>query len=491
MAEINFGTDGWRAIIAEEFTFDNVERVAYAVGKYVQENYYKNSSAKPPLLISHDTRFLADKFAYRAAQVLIGMGVPVKLTSHDCPTPTIAWATQHEATAGALQFTASHNPPEYCGIKYIPEYAGPATNEITDRLLSHLQDLPEGYEAPKVEVPYFDPKPPYTEALKKLIDCKRIGESGLRVGFDALYSTSRGYINTFLEDAGLKEVHTLHDWRDPLFGGCMPEPKQEYLVQLAQLVKDKHLDVGLATDGDADRLAVIDELGGYFRPNQLLCLFARHLIKNRGETGSIIRTVATTHILDRLAEIYGLEVIETPVGFKYIGEYMRKGNVLLGGEESGGFSFKGHIPEKDGIVANLLLVEMMAYEKKPLSQIWADFQQEIGLSLSYRRADLQLTRRTQKLVMDQLLAKPPATLAGEKVTKVSKKDGLKLYIDHYNWFLIRPSGTEPLLRLYAEGTPAERLDRFMSDFHAQIDAILKTIDTRSANGSTVGAGLAG
>lgn len=489
MSDIKFGTDGWRAIIAEDFTFANVEKVAYAVGKYVQHKYHATSATKVPLLISYDTRFLADKFAYRASQVLLGMGVPVKLVSQDCPTPCIAWATQYEPTAGALQFTASHNPPEYCGIKYIPEYAGPATDEITNELLSHLQDLPEGYEAPKIEVPLFDPKPPYVANLKKMIDFDRIGKSGLRIGFDALYSTSRGYINSMLLDSGLQEVYTMHDWRDPLFGGGMPEPKQEYLIQLAQLVKDKRLDVGLATDGDADRFAVIDELGNYFRPNQLLCLLTRHLVKNRGHKGTIVRTVATTHLLNRLAELYGLDVMETPVGFKYVGDLMRKGNVILGGEESGGFSFKGHIPEKDGIIANLLLVECMAYEKKSLSQMWADLLQEAGMSLEYRRSDLQLTRRTQKAVMDRLESQPPTTLAGDPIVKVSRKDGLKLYVDDYNWFLIRSSGTEPLLRLYAEGAPGERLDRFMSDFHAQIDEILKSLDLQPANsGSTVGAG---
>ncbi len=307
MSQIHFGTDGWRAIIAEDFTFENVERVAFAVGKYVQETYHAKSkqTAPVPLLISYDTRFLADQFANRAARVLLGMGVPVKLVSHDCPTPCIAWATQHEPTAGALQFTASHNPPEYCGIKYIPEYAGPATTEITNQLLTHLNDIPQGYEAPHIEVPLFDPKPPYMAALKKLIDYERIGKSGLKIGFDALYSTSRGYINTFLREAGIEDIHTMHDWRDPLFGGGMPEPRQEYLLQLSQMVKDKRLDVGLATDGDADRFAAIDERGDYFRPNQLLCLIARHFIKNRGEKGTIVRTVATTHVIDKMAEMYG------------------------------------------------------------------------------------------------------------------------------------------------------------------------------------------
>jgi phosphomannomutase len=488
MSDIHFGTDGWRAIIADTFTFRNVERVAYAVGKYVKGTYHTEGANKVPLLISHDTRFLADKFAFRAAQVLIGMGVPVKLVKRDTPTPTIAWATQHEPTAGALQFTASHNPPEYCGIKYIPDYAGPATTEITNSLLAHLEDLPADYEAPHVEVPYFDAMPPYMEALKKLVDYKRIGASGLKIGYDALFSTSRGYLDTFLKESGLKEVHTLHDWRDPLFGGFMPEPKKEFLVQLSELVKTKKLDVGIATDGDADRFAVIDETGNYFSPNQLLCLLTMHLVKNRGFKGAIVRTVATTHLLDRLAQIYGLDLIETPVGFKYVGECMRKGDVLLGGEESGGFSFKLHIPEKDGILANLLLIELMAYEKKPLSKIWSDLIAEAGIALAYRRADLNLPK-TQKALMERLISQPLTTLGGEPIARISTKDGMKLYLDENNWFLIRPSGTEPLIRLYAEASSPERADRMMSDFNAQIEEILKTIQPRTVtNGSTVPVG---
>jgi phosphomannomutase len=488
MADIHFGTDGWRAIIAEDFTFANVERVAYAVGKYVHQHYYANNKPKVPILISHDTRFLADKFAYRAAQVLIGLGVPVKLVNRDCPTPCIAWATQHEPTAGALQFTASHNPPEYCGVKYIPEYAGPATTEITNQLLSHLSDLPADYEPPKVDVPLFDPMPPYLEALKKLVDVKKIGESGLKIGFEALYSTSRGYLDRILTDAGL-QVETMHDWRDPLFGGGMPEPKKEYLQNLSKEVVAKKLDVGLATDGDADRFAVIDENGDYFSPNMLLCLLTKHLVKNRGYKGTIVRTVSTTHLLDRLAEMYGLDVQETPVGFKYIGEIMRAADVLLGGEESGGFSFKDHIPEKDGILANLLLVEMLAYEKKPLSQVWAQLEKEAGMHVVLRRADLNLTKRTQKALMERLTAQPLTTLAGEAVTQVGRKDGLKLYIDNNNWLLIRPSGTEPLIRLYAEGTPPDRVDRFMADFHKQIEEILQQIEAQPiSNGSAVPAG---
>ncbi|MBK9141803.1 MAG: phosphoglucomutase/phosphomannomutase family protein [Candidatus Melainabacteria bacterium] len=468
---IKFGTDGWRAVIAEDFTFANVERVAYAVGLYVRESYQKDT----PMLIGYDTRFLADRFAERAAKVLMAMGVPVRVSSRDVPTPCIAWATQHEPTAGALQFTASHNPPEYCGIKYIPEYAGPATDDITNKIVQRLAATPSEIPISDGEVQHFDPQPPYLAAIGKIVNLKKIGGSGIKVGYDALYSTSRGYLDHILKQWGVS-VKVLHDWRDPLFGGGMPEPKKQFLRDLSGLVKTEKLDVGLATDGDADRFAVLDENGNYLSPNQLLCLLTRHLVKNKGQKGSIVRTVATTHLIDRLAEAYGLDVIETPVGFKFIGEEMRKGDILIGGEESGGMSIKGHIPEKDGILANLLLVEMMAYEGKPLSAIWEDLQDEVGDRFIGLRADLKLNDFTQKELMKRLTEKPLSQLAGEKVSKVGRKDGLKLYLDESNWLLIRPSGTEPLIRLYFEGTAKERVEKVADDFNAQVDEILKALE---------------
>lgn len=472
---ITFGTDGWRAIIADQFTFANVERVAYAMGVYVKKTYYQ-SGKQPPVLIGYDTRFLADKFAQRAGQVLISMGIEVKLSCRDVPTPCIAWATQYEPTAGALQFTASHNPAEYCGVKYIPHFAGPATNEVTAAIASHLNDIPEFYEIKRVPVPTFDPQPPYLEALKKLIDFDRIGKSGLKVGFDALYSVSRDYLDRLLKESGV-EVTVLHNWRDPLFGGGVPEPKKECLTELIATVKEKKLDIGIVTDGDADRFSVVDETGEYFSPNQLLCLLTRHLVKNRGQKGGIVRTVATTHLLDLLAEKYELGVpLETPVGFKYVGEEMRKGDILIGGEESGGVSIKGHIPEKDGILANLLIVEMMACEKKPLSVIWKELIQESGISFVLRRDDLDLTIKTQRAVMDHLSTNPPQQLAGEQISRVGRSDGLKLYLDEQNWLLIRPSGTEPLLRLYAECTCPDRADRVLKDFRAEVERVLGELE---------------
>ncbi len=484
--KIKFGTDGWRAIIADQFTFENVERVAYAVGMHIKKEYGlsdRKEAEKKPILIGYDTRFLADQFAERAGQILVSMGLCARITDRDVPTPCIAFAAQNEPTCGALQITASHNPPEYCGIKYIPHFGGPATNDITNDIAEHLNDLPKDYEFARDKIQRFDPAPAYLDALRGFVDLKKLSTAKIRVGYDALFSTSRGYLDKLIKEAQLP-ISVLHDYRDPLFGGGMPEPKPEFLKELIELVKQEKLDVGLATDGDADRFAVIDETGSYLSPNQLLCLLTRHLFKNRGIKGAIVRTVGTTHLLDKLAKLYGLEIIETPVGFKWIGEQMRLKDVLIGGEESGGVSVNGHIPEKDGILANLLVLELMEFEKKPLSQIWQDLVAEVGSDFVAKRADMHLTAATQKAFLERLTQSPPESIGGEKVTKVGRLDGLKLYLDDFTFVLLRPSGTEPLMRLSYEAPDAARLDKIIKDFKKQAEAILKDLN-EPAKASTV------
>ena len=480
--QIIFGTDGWRAVIADHFTFANVERVAHAVGLYVLKTYPKASNGGLPVLLGYDTRFLANRFAYRAGQVLRGLGIAAKMAQRDVPTPCIAFAAQHEATAGALQFTASHNPPEYLGVKYIPDYAGPATNEITESITVFLCDSSSHLVEESTKIAEFDPKPPYLEALAKIIDLKRIAASGIRPGFDPLYGTSRDYLDLILRENGVK-VEVIHNWRDANFGGGMPEPKAQYLSDLFALVKSAKLDLGLATDGDADRFAVIDELGNYLSANQLLCLLMRHLVKNRGARGTIVRTVATTHLIDQLASKYKLEVIETPVGFKYIGEIMRSQNVLLGGEESVGVSIQGHIPEKDGILANLLLLEMLAFEGKSLSAVWQDVIREAGGALAYRRDDLKLAILTQKALMERLKQKPVKELAGQPVEKVSFLDGIKVYLKSDSWLLIRPSGTEPLLRLYSESPQPDLADAMLAEAKRLAESIVKDLGSKDSTNS--------
>ena len=446
-SKIEFGTDGWRGIIADDFTFSNVCKVTRAIARYLDVTYSKAR----PVLIGYDTRFLADQFAHTAAAVLADLGWNVQIVDRDCPTPVIAYSARHLNSAGALMFTASHNPAPYCGIKYIPDYAGPATTQITDAIVANLDRVsdapPSGNLSDRISM--FDPKPAYLEAIYRILDVDRIRNAKLKVKYDALYSTSRGYLDTVLTHCGC-EIESFHTYRDVLFGGGMPEPKGEQLTGLVDAVQIDQADLGLATDGDSDRFGIVDEQGTILTPNTILLLLARHLIKNKGKRGAIVRTVATTRLLDNFAAIYGLELYETAVGFKHIGEKMRQTPVLIGGEESGGLSIIGHIPEKDGILADMLVAEAIAYEGKPLSQLVQEVIVEVGGPLYNHRVDLRLTNPHKKAVLDSFTQNPPSQIAGLAVKKVGRKDGIKLYLEEGSWILLRPSGTEPLIRVYLE-----------------------------------------
>lgn len=451
--QIKFGTDGWRGLIAKDFTFANVCKVTRAIASYLENAYSKDR----PVLVSYDTRFLADQFAHTAAEILADLGWTVKVVDRDCPTPVIAYNAKHLNSAGALMFTASHNPAPYCGIKYIPDYAGPATTEITDTIVANIEGAsdapPSGKNSDKIST--FDPKPEYLKFLYTLIDVERIRSAKLNVKYDALYSTSRGYLDTVLEHCGC-QTESFHTYRDVLFGGGMPEPKGEQLIELVESVKKDSADLGLATDGDSDRFGIVDEQGNVLTPNTILLLLARHLVKNKGKTGAIVRTVATTHLLDNLAATYGLQIYETAVGFKYVGEKMRETAVLIGGEESGGLSVIGHIPEKDGILADMLVAEVIAYEGKPLSQLVAEAISEAGGPLYNTRLDLHLDDAHKAAVLDSFTKNPPKEVAGIGVKELGRKDGIKLYLEDGGWVLLRPSGTEPLMRVYMETNSPEK-----------------------------------
>ncbi|WP_071517104.1 phosphoglucomutase/phosphomannomutase family protein [Geitlerinema sp. PCC 9228] len=451
--KIKFGTDGWRGIIADDFTFANVRKVTRAIASYLETAY----SQDKPVLISYDPRFLADEFAQTAAQVLAEQGWSVKMVQRDCPTPVIAYNVQQMDTAGALMFTASHNPATYCGIKYIPDYAGPATTEITDTIVANIDtasDAPVGRDYAD-RISRFDPKNSYLQFLYTRLDVAKIRSAKLKVKYDALYSTTRGYLDEALAHCGC-QVESFHTHRDVLFGGGMPEPKAEQLQELVAAVKQDRADLGLATDGDGDRFGVVDEQGNVLTPNTILLLLARHLVKNKGLTGAIVRTVATTHLLDSWAAKYGLPTYETAVGFKYVGAKMRETDVLIGGEESGGLSVLGHIPEKDGILADLLIAEAMAYEGKPLSQLVEEAIAEANGPVYNQRLDLHLEEERKQAILEQFGNHPPQEIAGIGVKEVGRKDGTKLYLEDGGWILLRPSGTEPLMRVYLETTSEEK-----------------------------------
>ncbi|MUL36403.1 phosphoglucomutase/phosphomannomutase family protein [Gloeocapsopsis dulcis] len=449
-SKIKFGTDGWRGSIADDFTFANVRKVTRAIAAYLQTRQHQ------PLLIGYDTRFLADQFAQTAAEVLTELGWQVQIASEYCPTPAIAYNVRHRHAVGALMFTASHNPANYCGIKFIPDYAGPATADITDAIIAQLSDADSAPPDHPVDsaISQFDPKPDYLKFIYAQLDVERMRAAKLKIKYDALYSTTQGYLDTALRHCGC-EVEAFHTNRDVLFGGGMPQPDQKHMSELAAKVKHQ-ADVGMATDGDGDRFGIIDEQGNFLSPHVILLVLARHLLLNKHKTGAIIRSVATTHLLDNFAAQHGLKIYETPVGFKHIGEKMRQIDVLIGGEESGGLSIAGHIPEKDGMMANLLVTEAIAYAGTPLSELVAIATQEVGGPLYNQRQDLELPEVDKTAVLDALKQNPPQEIAGIKVKETSYESGIKLYLEDSSWVLLRPSGTEPVMRVYIETVPAKK-----------------------------------
>jgi phosphomannomutase len=443
--KIEFGTDGWQGIIADDFTFENVWQVTRAIALYLETAYTQDR----PVLIGYDTRFLADRFAYSAAEILADFGRTVKIVDRDCPIPVITYQARLLDSAGALIFTASHNSAKYCGIKYIPDDAAPATTEITDKIVANLDKAnnspPSGKNNARIE--YFDPKPAYLKFIYSLLDIDTLRSAALKIKYDALYSTSRGYLDAILDYCSV-DLESFNNKRDVLFGGGMSEPQPEYLQQLIKSVKKDKADLGFATDGDGDRLGIVDDRGQFMPPNLILLVVARHLYKNKGKRGAIVRSVATTHLLDNLARKYNLDIYETSVGFKYIGQKMCETEVLIGGEESGELSIGGHIP--DGILANMLVAEAVAMEGKPLSLLVEEAIAEAGGELFNTRLDLPLDEAQQAAILAYYRDDSLSDIIGNKIVKVDRRDGVKLHLEDGSWLLLRPSKTEPVMRVYLE-----------------------------------------
>lgn len=454
MSGIKFGTDGWRAIIDKDFNRENVIKVCRAAGKYV----YKNFGCEKKIIIGYDPRHKADEFSYLGAEVLSEAGFEVLYSDKIAPTPVLAYNAKI-LNACALMFTASHNPPEYLGIKFIPDYAGPATAEITDEIVSYLEDSPEKYGQGKIVK--YDFSTDYFRHLETLIDFEKIKTLKTNIIYDGLYSASIGYFDKLLDLHGIK-YDTLHMAHDPDFGGGMPEPKPEYLKALIEKVKATPESAGFANDGDSDRFGVINENGEYVTPNEIIAILLIHLTKNKHLKGPLVKTVGASLLLDITAQKLGVDVIETAVGFKHVGEAMRKFNPVIGGEESGGLSIQGHIPEKDGILANLLILEAMAYYGKPLFELQKDLEAFAGCRFYNNRIDLKVSDRTEvQKVLD--IFKTMEAAYGYKITKRDFKDGVKLYLDDgRSWILVRPSGTEPLLRIYFESDSSIKLEELNS-----------------------------
>lgn len=452
MANIKFGTDGWRAIVGEDFTSENVAVVTKAIAKYVIDNFglYKK------ILVGYDPRYMAKEFSTECAEILKDIGFNVLYSDKVIPTPVLAYNAKH-LDACAIMFTASHNPPQYLGIKFIPDYAGPATSDITDEIVANL-----GAEVEQKRVGSLKPydfSKDYFAHIQTLIDFDKIKNLNKNIIFDGLYSATIGYFDKLLSDNGIKfdAIHMRHDTN---FGGGMPEPKPKYMSELIEMVKKVPNSVGFANDGDGDRFGVINENGEYVTPNEIIAILMLHLKKHKNLDGCIVKTVGGSLMLDKVAEKCGVDVIETAVGFKHVGEAMRKFNPIIAGEESGGLSIRGHIPEKDGILANLLVLEAMAYEHKGLIDLQAELAELAGCKFYNDRVDLKLeTREDIAKILDKF--KNAEDFAEMKIIKKDFKDGVKLYLeDGTSWVLVRPSGTEPLLRIYFESDSLEKIEKF-------------------------------
>ncbi len=463
--KIAFGTDGWRAVMAREFTFDNVALVAQAIADHV----VATGKASQGVIIGYDARFLAEQFAALVADVLGANGIPTFVPNRDTPTPVIAFTIRAKNLAGAVMLTASHNPPEYNGIKFIPDYAHPALPDVTDAITKRIAELQEAPDQVKTGGPaptVIDPKPDYVAHVTKLIDMKAIGDAKLTICIDPLYASGRGYLSDMLRDAGCT-VYTIHDERNPLFGGSLPEPNATNLKELSALVIEKGADLGLSMDGDADRFGMVDKTGQYITSNQVLALAVWHWAKTRYPTGSVVRTVPTSYMIDALAKHLGLSVIETPVGFKWVGNALNTTDAIVGGEESGGLSVKGHIPEKDGIVADLVITELVAKSGKSPLEILAEIEGIIGKFVA-TRIDMRLPDESKMALMAGLRQNTPRTLAGKPVVESSLMDGVKMIREDGSWLLVRPSGTEPLVRCYIEARSDEGVAELKQAVHELI-----------------------
>ncbi len=465
---IHFGTDGWRAVISDSFTFDNLRIVAQAIADAVASDHWDKSDSTDPnkIVIGFDTRFLSDRFAGETARVLAANGFTVLLTQSDSPTPAVSYAVKNQNAIAGIMITASHNAPRYNGVKLKGAFGGSALPEQCRRVEVYINDNEEQARGPNLMdfkkaraaglIQKFNPLPAYFEHLHKLINSDVIADNPQRFVVDAMYGSGRGVIKAFLQGTGC-EIAEIRNEMNPGFGGVHPEPIAKYLGPLTSAISSGMGNFGVVTDGDADRIGAMDERGAFVDPHKIMALSLKYLVEKRGWNGAVVRTVSTTRMIDRLAKRYGLKLIETPVGFNHIADHMMKEDVLIGGEESGGISFKGHIPEGDGPIMGLLLIEMIAAGNKSLGEMVNGLLEDVG-PVIYEREDLRLSRPVAKAEMTEFLTKKaPKEIGGQKVDEISQRDGVKYIMADDSWLLIRPSGTEPVLRVYAEGRTQEMM----------------------------------
>ena len=440
--QIKFGTSGWRAIVAEEFTFANVRRAVTGIAKYVAKQ-----GGSPSLIVGRDPRFLGEAFVDAAADILAAHGVKPLVIADAAPTPAISWEVMRRKTAGAINFTASHNPPEYNGIKYSTPDGAPALPEVTRQIEAEIAGLDSVEPAKPGQKETIEIKEHYLARLKEVIDLSAIKKAGLKVVYDALWGAARGYPDALLRDAGIR-VATVHDTRDVLFGGHAPEPDDHLLNEMRAKMKETGAGIGIATDGDADRFGIVDADGTFIQPNYIIALLFDYLVETRGWKNGVAKSVATTNLINALAAHHKVELHETPVGFKYIGELIKQDKICIGGEESAGLSIRYHVPEKDGVLAGLLCCEMVARRGKPIGAQLQELFNKVG-SFYPERQNFHLTPEVKEKFTTKLTSEPK-DFGGRRVAEVNRKDGLKLVLDDGSWVCYRLSGTEPVVRAYTE-----------------------------------------
>jgi phosphoglucomutase len=444
--EIKFGTSGWRAIVAEEFTMANIRRAVTGIAKYVASQPGAHS-----VLVGRDPRFLGETFVAEAARVLASHGVKPVVIPHAAPTPAISYAVRQHKAGGAINFTASHNPPEYNGIKFSTPDGAPALPETTkqvEALIAQLGDTPvPPAPEPKEKFEEIDVKADYLKRIGELVDFPAIKKSGIKVVFDPFWGAARGYSCHILREHGV-ETATVHDYRDVLFGGHAPEPDDHLLGECKAKMKETGAKIGIATDGDADRFGIVDEDGTFIQPNYIIALLFDYLVETRGWRNGVAKSVATTNLVNALADSLKIPLYETPVGFKYIGELINQDKIVIGGEESAGLTIRGHVPEKDGVIAGLLVAEMVAARGKNLGTQLKELFGRVG-EFYPNRENFRLTPEVKEKFVEKVKTDPTA-LSGRKVTQIVRTDGLKLILEDGSWVCYRLSGTEPVVRVYSE-----------------------------------------
>ncbi len=462
---IKFGTDGWRGIIAEDFTFDNVRICAQAVAEYLRQN----GLDKQGLVIGYDTRFASEDFAAAAAEVIAANNIKVHLCLKPAPTPVVSFTVPATKSAGAIVITASHNPGSWNGFKYKSPDGASAPGEVISQIERNIASLTqtlslgggEGVKRLALDralkkglVDYLDPSPPYFDHISRFVDIEELRRQKLNIIVDSMYGAGIGYFKTVLQDGNLS-ITEINAERNPSFPQIQPEPIAKNLTKLSRLVVEQGADVGLATDGDSDRIGIVDERGQFLTQHQVFALLCLYLLEVRGERGALIRTLTSTMMVSRLGELFGVPVYETMVGFKYVAPLMMEKNAVIGGEESGGYGFRGHIPERDAILAGLYFLDFMVKTGKTPSQLLDYLYSKVGPHY-YDRMDFHISAAKRQTILNRLSSSSPDSIANTKVTKLDTTEGFRFFLGDESWLLIRFSGTEPLVRIYSEAGSLER-----------------------------------